>query len=222
MKFPRTSQNRPSCAKGVPALVALGSNRHGRLGAPEEAFVRVARALGEMPGMRLLALSGLWRTQAVGLARQPSFLNAVIMLETVLPAEELLAALRRLEIRAGRLSARAWGPRALDLDLLDYAGQARRPPGMGRLGQGRAVHRWQKRGLVLPHPAMHARAFVLLPLLDVAPRWRHPLLGAPALALAARLPAAHRAACAPLLKDERTSRWNALRHHIRSQNRMAD
>jgi len=178
-------------------VIALGANSTGRHGPPGATLQWAASRLGEGP-LRLRALSGLWRSAPYGLRAQPSFLNAVAVLETELGARDLLAHLALLERRAGRLRGRRWGPRALDLDLIDHDGLVRRPAGMGRLGAGAAVHAWQARGIVLPHPDMAGRAFVLAPLAEVAPGWRHPVSGRTAAQMLACLDERQRAACRPL------------------------
>jgi 2-amino-4-hydroxy-6-hydroxymethyldihydropteridine diphosphokinase len=88
----------------------------------------------------------------------------------------ILRLLKRLERRAGRRLGRTWGPRPLDIDILDYGGR--------RLGW---PCRKRRGGLVIPHPEAHRRAFVLAPLAEIEPQWRHPVLGVTARVLLARL-----------------------------------
>ena len=149
-------------------LIALGSNREGCWGAPASAL---QRAVDEMRsrGISVDALSSIYSTAGVGSGQPGEYANAVIAAESHLGPVALLRLLKRLEARAGKRSARPWGPRALDLDIIDYKG---------------VVHHWrggapvggQDRRLTLPHGRAHERPFVLKPLLDVAPRWRHPVL----------------------------------------------
>ncbi|HYD74743.1 2-amino-4-hydroxy-6-hydroxymethyldihydropteridine diphosphokinase [Ramlibacter sp.] len=131
----------------VTAYVALGAN----LGDPRAAVLAAMDRLGTLPHTRVTARSSLWRTAPVG-TTGPDFVNAVVALRTTLPAPGLLAALQRLELEAGR--ERPWpnAPRTLDLDLLLY--------GEARIASPR---------LVVPHPRMHERAFVLAPLAEIAP-----------------------------------------------------
>lgn len=129
------------------ALIGLGSN----LDDPVAQARSGLSALGRIPGSRLLAHSRLWRTPPWGEPDQPDFINAVAELETRLDAPALLAALLAIEEQHGRRREGArWGPRTLDLDLLDHGGQRLDLP-----------------GLQLPHPRLATRAFVLLPLAEL-------------------------------------------------------
>lgn len=151
-------------------LVALGANSSGPWGTPRQT---IAQALGEIERLNaeVLAVSPLYETAAVGSARQPHYVNAVALLDTSLPPDALLRALKAIERRAGRRGGRPWGPRSLDIDIIDYAGMVRN----WRNARG-AFARAGARPLVLPHPLAHERPFVLKPLLDIAPDWRHPAL----------------------------------------------
>jgi 2-amino-4-hydroxy-6-hydroxymethyldihydropteridine diphosphokinase len=130
------------------AYVALGSN----LDDPEAQVERGFAALAALPHTVLDARSRSYRTPPWGVADQPDFTNAVARLQTSLPPRELLDALLVIETRAGRARGVRYGPRTLDLDLLLYGDYAIREP-----------------GLAVPHPRLHERAFVLLPLADIAP-----------------------------------------------------
>lgn len=205
-------------AEAVRVMVALGSNAPGRSGPPWEAMARAVEEVHMLPGVRVAALSGLWRSAPWGRLRQPPFFNAVMVLETHMQTHALLRALLALETRLGRRRGmRAWGPRTLDLDLLDHGGRVMRPVGMGRKGSARAKRFWQGKGMILPHPGLHERAFVLLPLAEVAPQWRHPLLGANVRALLARLPWRVRAQCRAERFGRAAAAWLALRSRNRSQ-----
>jgi 2-amino-4-hydroxy-6-hydroxymethyldihydropteridine diphosphokinase len=135
----------------VIAAVGLGGN----VGDVRGALASAIAALGELPGTRLLRASQCYRTPAWGVEAQPDFINAAAMLETTLTPRALLAALLEIERGHGRTRAEdgsRWGPRTLDLDLLVH-GQAR----------------IDEPGLVVPHPHLHVRAFVLVPLAEIAP-----------------------------------------------------
>jgi 2-amino-4-hydroxy-6-hydroxymethyldihydropteridine diphosphokinase len=152
-------------------VVGLGANSPGAWGTPAET---IAQALGEIerPGIAVVAMSPLYQTAAVGNARQPPYTNAVAVLNTSLPPDALLRVLKDIERRSGRRGGRPWGPRSLDIDIVDYRGLVRHWRG-GRTAFDRAG----PRPLILPHPLAHERPFVLKPLLDIVPGWRHPTLG---------------------------------------------
>lgn len=158
-------------------LLALGANIAGAWGKPQRTLGLAVEALGRA-GVRVVAKSKLYCTRAVGPGVQHPYFNAVVEARTGQTQRELLRTLKAIERQAGRRFGRVWGPRCLDLDLIDYAG--------ARRGNPRRSHRQGQ--LVLPHPELHKRAFVLVPLLDVAPRWRHPRLGRSARSLLAGLP----------------------------------
>lgn len=133
----------------VTAYIGLGSN----LDAPGEQVERALRELNALPQTRLVARSRLYRTAPWGGIEQPDFINAVAQLETGLDAQVLMRALLTIEHRAGRRrDGERNGPRVLDLDLLLY-------------GDRRIV----EAGLEVPHPRLHERAFVLVPLAEIAP-----------------------------------------------------
>jgi 2-amino-4-hydroxy-6-hydroxymethyldihydropteridine diphosphokinase len=143
-------------------LIALGSNLSGPWGSPRDT---VLRALAEMQrhNIRVLTVSRLIETAPFGVVNQPNFVNAVARIETALPPDILMRALHMIERRAGRRRLKRWGPRTLDLDLLDYHGLVRKPS------------RYSIKPLALPHPGIEQRSFVLQPILDVAPGWKHPV-----------------------------------------------
>jgi 2-amino-4-hydroxy-6-hydroxymethyldihydropteridine diphosphokinase len=151
-------------------LVGLGANCPGPWGTPAET---IARALGkiEHANIAVRAISPLYATRAVGNARQPAYVNAVALLDTTLPPESLLRVLKDVERKSGRRGGRPWGPRTLDIDIVDYKGLVKH----WTSGRGDFAHAGA-RPLVLPHPLAHERPFVLKPLMDIAPYWRHPAL----------------------------------------------
>ena len=175
-------------------ILGLGANVRGRLGGPIDTL-RQALLLLEQEGIKIKRLSPVYCCAPFGLRGQPPFLNLVLLGKTRLEAHALLRIIRRVEDVAGRRRGRAWGPRALDIDIIAMEGMAHRPVGLGRKGRGRSLHIWQKRGLVLPHPGVPERAFVLLPLCDIAPAWPFPFLQARARHLCARLSGRQRRQC---------------------------
>jgi 2-amino-4-hydroxy-6-hydroxymethyldihydropteridine diphosphokinase len=130
------------------AYVGIGSNLDDPVAQVRAAFDELDR----MPHTRLLKKSSLYRSAPLGHAAQPDFINAVARLETGLPAERLLAELQGIETRRGRKRSFPNAPRTLDLDLLLFGDLRLSSP-----------------ALTVPHPRMHERAFVLKPLLEVAP-----------------------------------------------------
>lgn len=155
-------------AKSGRVLIGLGANVSGAWGNPANTL---RRAMGELEalGDGHFEKSRLFRTKPVGPANQPDYVNAVCCISTKLGPAALLTAFKALERSAGRGKGRRWGPRPLDLDILDYKGRVHHWPGKNFTGP--------RRRLVLPHPELHGRAFVLKPLVDIAPNWRHPVLG---------------------------------------------
>jgi 2-amino-4-hydroxy-6-hydroxymethyldihydropteridine diphosphokinase len=146
------------------AYVGIGSN----LESPR-AHVEAALAdLDRVPDTRVVKRSSLYRSAPVGYASQPEFVNAVAELSTGLPAERLLGELQQIEAAHGRLRSFRDAPRTLDLDLLLYDDEVRCSP-----------------SLTLPHPRMHERAFVLQPLVEIAPAVSVPQRGRAADLLAA-------------------------------------
>lgn len=146
----------------VMILIALGSNLDGPWGNPKRT---VERAIAEMPkhNIRVRKVSQLVVTSPFGVTNQPDFVNAVAEVETALAPDVLMRALHMIERKAGRVRRKRWGPRTLDLDLIDYHGLRRK------------AARTTIKPLTLPHPGIALRSFVLAPLVQIAPTWRHPL-----------------------------------------------
>lgn len=138
------------------AFVALGSNLEDPARQVESGFLE----LSGLPDTRLIARSSLYRSAPVDAPGQPDYINAVAEIETRLAPVQLLEAMLNVERRRGRIREHHNAPRTLDLDLLLY--------------ENLACH---EHGLTLPHPRMHERAFVLLPLQEIAPDCRIPGLG---------------------------------------------
>ena len=113
--------------------------------------------------LRLIKVSSLLETEPFGNKNQPNFVNAVVVIDTALAAESLLRRLHMIERSAGRRRAKRWGPRTLDLDIIDYHGLVKTQKGP------------HQKALVLPHPGIAERSFVLEPIAEIAPRWRHPI-----------------------------------------------
>jgi 2-amino-4-hydroxy-6-hydroxymethyldihydropteridine diphosphokinase len=152
-------------------LVGIGSN----LAAPGYRSPRdtAMAAVAQLPaiGVAIVARSPWYLSEPVPASDQPWFVNGVVEIATELPPPELLARLLALEAQFGRERGTRDAARTLDLDLLDYDGRECSTP-----------------DLVLPHPRLHERRFVLAPLCDIVPDWRHPRLGLSAAELLAGLP----------------------------------
>ena len=129
------------------AYLSLGSN----LGNREETLRKALRQLAAADGVKKLAVSSLYETEPWGKKEQPSFLNIAVSLQTTLTPEELLALAQAVETELGRVRHERWGPRTIDVDILLIEGVERKTP-----------------TLTLPHPYMTERAFVLVPLAEIA------------------------------------------------------
>jgi 2-amino-4-hydroxy-6-hydroxymethyldihydropteridine diphosphokinase len=185
-----------------PVLLAFGANLPCGDLAPSQTITQALQAL-QSEGLELVRLSRFYRSPAFPAGAGPDYVNGAVQVAG--PAADdvaaLLALLHRIEARFGRERQQRWGQRTLDLDLLaagdsvlpDAATQDRwrhLPP--------KAQAREAPDRLILPHPRLQDRAFVLVPLADIAPDWRHPRLGHTVTEMLAALPAADRAALVPL------------------------
>lgn len=145
-------------------FVALGANLPSAEHGSPRATLEAALLLLADEGVAILQRSSWWQSGPQPASEQPDFVNGVIEVETSLSPADLLAALHRVESACGRVRQQRWEARILDLDLIDYRGQ-------------RQADR-QGSGPILPHPRLAERLFVLLPLQEIVPNWRHPLNGA--------------------------------------------
>jgi 2-amino-4-hydroxy-6-hydroxymethyldihydropteridine diphosphokinase len=151
-------------------LIGIGGNLDSpRFGQPRHTLLAALAAL-EAEGVGIRACSAWYCSEPVPRSNQPWFVNAVASLTTELGANELLALLQTIETRFGRVRGKPNAPRTVDLDLLDHNGQI-----------------IEAASLVLPHPRLHQRRFVLVPLAEIAPRWRHPQSGLTAEQLLAKI-----------------------------------
>ena len=158
-------------------VLGLGANQ----GEPPEQLARALEALA--PAVRIERVSSLYRSSPVGYLAQPDFYNLVAVGRTALEPQALLEMAQAVELRLGRRRTFANAPRPIDIDLLACGERVMRTP-----------------SLTLPHPRLHRRGFVLHPLAEVAPDWRHPVLGRTAaelLASATRLERVERVGAPP-------------------------
>jgi len=153
-----------------PILIGLGANLDSpRWGPPRATLAAALAALGS-EGVVILARSSWYRSAPVPMSDQPWFVNAAASVATSLDAADLLVLMQAIERQYGRVRGERNAARALDLDLLDYRGEQVESP-----------------DLTLPHPRLHQRRFVLEPLAEIAPNWRHPALELTAQQLLVRL-----------------------------------
>ncbi len=182
-------------------IIALGANIPGSSSDPRETLESALRFLADLYQITPTRVSQWYTTPAVPAGSGPAFVNSAALLDTSRSPEETLAALHAVEAALGRTRDARWAPRSCDLDLI-AAGDRVRP-------DAQTQARWVALGpdmaqcttpehLILPHPRLQERAFVLVPLLDIAPDWRHPVLGLTVAEMAARLPEADRRAVRPL------------------------
>lgn len=152
----------------TPLLIAIGSNRRHAVHGPPEHIVPAAVAAMAATGLRVVAVSRVRQTAPMGPGGR-RFANAAVAVETDQSLPQVLGLLQAIQRAFGRKGGKRWGDRVLDLDII---------------GHGDAVVR--QPGLQVPHPGIAVRGFVLDPLCDIAPLWRHPLLNATARQLRAR------------------------------------
>ncbi len=137
-------------------LIGFGSNQ----GESRTICLQAMQMLEDHERVELVRLSRLYYTEPVGFRQQDWFLNGVALIQTSLCPDELLELTQQIEEHFGRTRTVHWGPRTLDLDILAFGRRQIRTP-----------------RLIVPHPRLHQRRFVLVPLDELVPRWRHPVLG---------------------------------------------
>lgn len=176
------------------ALVALGSNVAAEMGDPPHIVAAAFRAI-ETTDIEVESASRLFSTPCIPAGAGPDYINAAAVLRTTLSANELLDHLHDIERRFERRREVRWGARTLDLDLIDFGGIV--APDLETWRQWADLPFERQASLtpdrlILPHPRLQDRAFVLLPLADVAPDWVHPVLGRSVAEMCAGLTEAQR------------------------------
>ena len=163
-------------------VIALGANLDSPVGPPAETIAAALDAL-TANGVRIEAVSAFYKTPAWPDPSDPSFDNAIIRVATAHSPAQLMEILHKIESVYGRTRSEKNAPRTLDLDLIDYQGRVEEGPP------------------TLPHPRLAERAFVLIPLFDIAPDWCHPATGLSVAELVAALPEESRTAVVRLARD---------------------
>ncbi|MFN3971578.1 MAG: 2-amino-4-hydroxy-6-hydroxymethyldihydropteridine diphosphokinase [Gemmobacter sp.] len=182
-------------------LVALGANLPSGAGVPA-ATLRAALDALPSEGLRAARVSRFFATPCFPSGAGPDYVNAAARLVAPgMTAAQVMAALHRIEAAFGRHREQRWGMRTLDLDLIAMGNcvlpDADTQAAWRALPPDQQIARAPDR-LILPHPRLQDRAFVLVPLAEVAPRWRHPATGRTVAAMLRALPAADRAAVVPI------------------------
>jgi len=182
------------------ALICLGGNQHSAVGHPAQTLLAALLNLSDQ-GLAIRSVSRFYATPSFPDGIAPVYVNAAVKVASALSPSAILAILHQTENRFGRARVQRWGSRTLDLDLLAV--------GQGILPNRSTYQTWvdlpiseqanhAPDQLILPHPRMQDRAFVLVPLADIAPNWVHPVLGQSVAALCAKLPRADVEALRPM------------------------
>jgi 2-amino-4-hydroxy-6-hydroxymethyldihydropteridine diphosphokinase len=182
------------------SLIALGGNLPSAVGAPQKTLVSAIAELSQR-GLYVQLLSRFYHTPCFPAGAGPDYVNAVIQVSTDVSAAELLSIMHDVEAQFARVRDQRWGMRTLDLDLIARDDQVL--PDLETYKQWHDLPlkeqvRRAPKHLILPHPRLQDRSFVLVPLCDVAPNWVHPVLGLSALEMLAALPKAAVAEVQPL------------------------
>jgi 2-amino-4-hydroxy-6-hydroxymethyldihydropteridine diphosphokinase len=174
----------------------LGSNETWQGLTSAELLNAALKSLSQLPQIEVVRVSRFYQTASFPAGSGPDFVNAAALIRSRLPAEGLLSALHQVESDFGRRRIKRWGARCLDLDLLFCADAV--VPDTAEFRRWYHLDAAQQRNeapgtLILPHPRLHERAFVLGPLMEIAPEWCHPVLGLSVAQMFEALPKALRA-----------------------------
>lgn len=173
------------CDQNIEVLLAFGGNLPSAVGAPDATIGAAVQALAS-EGVELIQFSAFYHSPAVTLdenTHAPAYTNAAGIFSTKLTPDELLEVTQGIERKFGRAAGARWSARTLDIDLLAYGGAVLPNRGIWRELEARDDPAAILPEPVVPHPRLHMRGFVLKPLADIAPDWRHPVLGSTAVAM---------------------------------------
>ena len=175
-------------------MIALGSNAPGE---GETAVSIVSKAMDRLDGgpFKLISKSRLFLTPCFPAGAGPDYVNACAVVQSALDADGVLKYLHEVEKEFGRVREKRWESRSLDLDILNFGSDIRPSTEIFSYWMNLAEedqHEMAPETLVLPHPRLHERAFVLIPLLDIAPDWVHPVMGKSVQEMVAELPDAEK------------------------------
>jgi len=181
-------------------LIALGANLPSAAGQPAQTLIAALEMMAEQ-GLALVAVSRFYRSPAFPAGSGPDYVNACAMLRAEATPAQVLARLHAIEEELGRVRTERWQARKIDLDLI-AAGQTLLPDApLQAAWRALPLERQMRETpaeLILPHPRLQDRGFVLIPLAEIAPGWRHPATGESVAEMAAALPEAEKAALVPL------------------------
>jgi len=172
------------------SLIALGGNLPSAVGEPQNTLVSAIAELSRR-GLYVQLLSRFFQTPCFPAGAGPDYVNAVIQLSTDVSSAELLSILHDVEAQFARVRDQRWGMRTLDLDLIAREDQVAPDLATYQQWHGLSLDDQMRKApgqLILPHPRLQDRGFVLVPLCDIAPEWVHPVLGLSAREMLAALP----------------------------------